>query len=102
MSISFPELFLLLASVWGITITIVHAEIMDILKLRPLWKKWWFTEKAFKCSLCTGTYVGAVVGVFYMPWNYLIPFIFACSATSFLVENITMAMYNLKYFLDDD
>ena len=99
MSISFTELFVLLACVWGVTLTINHGEIMDIMKLRPLWKKWWFTEKAFKCALCTGTYVGVIIGLVYIPWNYWIPFIFASSSTSFVIDNITMALYNWRWSL---
>ena len=84
--ISLVELIVLLLSCCGITFTIVHAEIMDILKIRPFLQKFNFTKKLIKCSLCSGTYVGLLIGSIYLPWNWVIPFAFTGAAISFFYE----------------
>lgn len=82
----FELIVFLLVSSCGITFTIVHAEIMDILKIRQFIQKSPFFKKVIKCSLCTGVYVGLFLGLVYIPWIYMIPFIFAASASSFIFE----------------
>ena len=82
------DTFLFLIACAGMTFTIVHAEIMDILHIRPLLDKWSFTRKLTHCSLCTGTWVGALLGPFAVELRFVIPFLFASAAVSFLFERL--------------
>lgn len=93
------ELILLLLCCCGITFTVVHAEIMDILKIRPFLYKFSFTKKLTKCSLCTGVWTGLFIGLFYIPYNLLLPFCFASSACCFLFDRLTIFLDEmiLKY-----
>jgi hypothetical protein len=85
-NISMVELIILLLACCGLTFTVVHAEIMDILKIRPFLQRFNFTKKLIKCSLCSGLYVGILIGIFYIPMSILVPFALASSAISFLFE----------------
>lgn len=87
-------LILFLAAV-GLTFIIVHAKIMDKLKLRQMWEKIPFFKELFKCGLCTGFWVGVFYAtpLFLLLLNGLFPVIFyittlpfAISAMSFLYE----------------
>jgi hypothetical protein len=93
-NISMVELIILLLACCGLTFTIVHAEIMDILKIRPFLQRFNFTKKLIKCSFCTGFYVGILIGIFYIPMSILVPFALASSAISFLFERFV-------YLLDE-
>lgn len=85
----------------GLTFIIVHAKIMDKLKLRPLWEKVPFFKELFKCGLCTGFWVGFLYAtpLFLLLVNGLFPILFyivtlpfAISATCFLYERIIMIL----------
>ena len=93
-NVSMVEFIILLLACCGLTFTIVHAEIMDILKIRPFLQRFNFTKKLIKCSLCSGLYVGILIGVFYIPMSILIPFAFCSSGVSFLYERFV-------YLLDE-
>lgn len=86
MGITLVELITLLLACCGMTFTIVHAEIMDILKIRPFLQRFNFTKKLIKCSLCSGTYIGLLLGSIYLPWNYVIAFAFAGAGIAFIYE----------------
>lgn len=85
----FELIIFLLLSVAGFTFTLVHGEIMDILKIRPLLQRFNFTRKVIKCSLCSGVWVGLITATVFLPVVYIIPFAFAGSATAFLFERVT-------------
>lgn len=86
------ELFLLLASCCGITFTIVHAEIMNILGIRQFLNQFSFFKKLIKCSLCTGFWVGLLVGLCYVNLQMVLPFCFASSACCFLYDRTTILL----------
>jgi hypothetical protein len=98
------SLILLLLACLGITITFVHMEIMNILKLRPLWEKSQFLKKLFHCSACTGWHVGLWYGIFcYILYTfeynfafYLITLPFASSAFCFMFERTIILVDNLN------
>ena len=94
--------FLFLIACAGITFTIVHAEIMDILHIRPFLNKSPFIAKLIQCSLCTGTWVGAFVGLFAVSLAHLIPFAFASAAISFLFERTTILIDELVLKLENE
>jgi uncharacterized membrane protein len=96
------EIFLLLLACSGITFTFVHAEIMNILGIRPFLNKWEFTRKLQKCALCSGTYISALVGIFYISYIWLIPFIFAGAGFSFLFERICILLDELIIHLEKE
>jgi len=89
---SFWELFLLLSCCCGMTFTIVHSEIMNILKIRQFLHKWEFFKKLTSCSLCTGFWVGVGVGLLYVPFYYVGPFAFSSSAFCFLYDRTTILL----------
>jgi hypothetical protein len=75
------EFLLLLLSCLGVTLTFVHMEIMDIIKLRPLWEKSSFLKKLFSCSACTGWHVGLWFGVsmfLLLYFEYIVLFYMCC------------------------
>ena len=61
-------LFLLLTAC-GITYTLVWAEILDILKIRPFLYKSEFLKKLLKCSFCTSFYVGILLTICFIPFG---------------------------------
>ena len=85
----FELILFLLISVAGFTFTLVHGEIMDILKIRPFLQQFEFTRKVIKCSLCSGVWVGLFMGTAFLPWEIIVPFAFAASASAFLFERTT-------------
>jgi len=87
------DLFLFLFACAGITFTIVHAEILDIWKIRPFIHKIDFFKKLTSCSLCTGFWTGLFVSIIFYPEteNYIL-LAFASSAFSFLFERSTILM----------
>lgn len=87
------ELALFLIGCSGITFIIVHATIMDILKIRPLLHKWSFFKKLTTCSLCTGAWAGMFLSPieFGLTKEYLLS-IGAASAASFLFERATILL----------
>ena len=89
------DIFILLLACAGLTVNIVHAEIFDMLYLRPLWNKWSFTKKLFGCSLCTGFHVGWSIGLVYIPIWWVIPFAFASSGFCFLFERLVIMIDNV-------
>ena len=86
------ELIILLLACCGLTFTIVHAEIMDILKIRPFLQRFNFTRKLIKCSLCSGFYVGGFMMLFHNIGDLSIIFPFAASAFTFLWERIVILL----------
>lgn len=89
---SLLEILLLLLGCAGLTFTIVHAEIMSILKIRQFLQKFDFTKKLIKCALCTGTWVGMACSLAYIEKKYIIPFVFASAAFSFLFERTVILL----------
>lgn len=86
------ELLLLLLSCCGLTFIVVHAEILDLLKIRQLFNKSPFVKKLTRCSLCTGFWVGSFIGLIWIPFKFFIPFCFASSAISFIFERIVILL----------
>lgn len=84
----FDLIFLL--SCAGLTFIIVHATIMDKLKIRPFLNKFQFTKELIKCSLCTGVYVSTLFALFYCPLELAILYIFAGAAFSFFYERLSL------------
>jgi hypothetical protein len=82
----FELIIFLLIATCGLVFTIVHAEIMDILKIRPFLQKSPFIKKVIKCSLCTGVYIGFALGLLFLPLIFIIPFAFAASGVAFIYE----------------
>lgn len=82
------ELLLFLLMVSGITFTVVHAEIMDILKIRPFLHKSEFVKKLTHCSLCTGFWVGLIL-------SFSLKYAFAASIFSYLVERLGILLDEL-------
>jgi hypothetical protein len=102
------SLILLFLACLGVTITFVHMEIMDIIKLRPLWEKSAFLKKLFHCSACTGWHVGLwygllcyfimVIGLTHIFYIMTLPF--ASSAFCFLFERIMILADNVNVKLE--
>lgn len=98
------SIIVLLLACLGVTITFVHMEIMDILKLRPLWEKSAFLKKLFHCSACTGWHVGLWYGMFCFilssfGWTflfYLCTLPFASSAFCFTFERLVILVNNIN------
>lgn len=83
------ETILFLFSCAGATFTIVHASIMDKLKLRQFLNSFSFTKELIKCSLCTGFWTSAIIALFL--FGKINPALwFAGSAFSFLFERLTI------------
>lgn len=82
------ETFVWLLACAGLTFIIVHATIMDKLKIRPFLQKFSFTRDLIKCALCTGVYVSALFSLIYQPIEAAPLFIFGGAAFSFLYERI--------------
>ena len=75
----FLFLLILLFACFGITFTLVHAEILDILKIRPFLYKSQFLKKLLKCSFCTSFYVSIFLTIVFVPFGklwLLLPFAF--------------------------
>jgi hypothetical protein len=87
------ELLLFLFGCSGITFIVVHATIMDLLKIRPLLHKWSFFKKLTTCSLCTGAWAGMFLTPFKLgiTQEYLLS-VGAASAASFLFERATILL----------
>lgn len=86
------ELFLFLCCSFGLTCIIVHGQILDILKIRPLYNKIEFFKNLFRCSLCTGWWVGLVEGIIYFDTKYIMPFAFASAGFCFFAERLTILL----------
>jgi hypothetical protein len=89
---SMSILFLFLFCAFGLTCIIVHGQILDILKIRALYNKIEFFKKLFSCSLCTGWWVGLLLGIIYFDIKYIIPFSFASSGFCFFLERFTILL----------
>ena len=84
---SILDLLILFFTVAGLSFTFVHAEIMDIIKLRPLWEKVTFFKKLFNCAFCSGFYFSIIVECFLdVPLKYFFFLPFAGAAFSLLWE----------------
>lgn len=83
------DLIFLLACA-GLTFIIVHATIMDKLKIRPFLNKFQFTRELIKCSLCTGVYISVFFGLQCISLKLLILYVFAGAAFSFLFERLAL------------
>lgn len=81
-------IFLFLLACAGLTFIIVHATIMDKLKIRPFLQKFSFTKELIKCALCTGVYVSALFSFLYFPIKMAPLLIFSGAIFSFLIERI--------------
>jgi len=81
-------IFLFLLACAGLTFIIVHATIMDKLKIRPFLQKFSFTRELIKCALCTGVYVSALFSFLYFPIKMAPLLIFSGAIFSFLIERI--------------
>jgi hypothetical protein len=75
-----------------ITFVLVHAEILDILKIRPFLFKCNFLKKLLKCSFCTSFYVGIALAVLLLPFNQWFIFIFSVPAIVFLWDRIVILL----------
>ena len=82
------ETFIWLLACAGLTFIIVHATIMDKLKIRSFLQKFSFTRDLIKCSLCTGVYVSALFSFLYFPMKMAPLLIFSGAIFSFLIERI--------------
>lgn len=58
------EFLCLFLAMSGITFTIVHSKIMDIIGLRQWWSKFPFFRDLFHCSFCTSFHIGYTYGIF--------------------------------------
>lgn len=83
------ELFLFLFASAGMTFTIVYAEILDILKIRPFLMRSNFIKKMITCSFCTAYYTGLLICIIYGLYDYIFIFPFASSAFVFLWDRTT-------------
>jgi hypothetical protein len=82
------ETFVWLLACAGLTFIIVHATIMDKLKIRPFLQKFSFKRDLIKCALCTGVYVSAFYSFLYFPIKMAPLLIFSGAIFSFLIERI--------------
>jgi len=82
------DLYFLLLVAAGLTTIIIHAEILDILKIRPFLHRWEFTKKLTKCSMCTGWWVGVLISILVLPISHLAFFPFAASIVSLILERL--------------
>lgn len=98
---SFGDIFLLLWSCVGLTIILVHSEIMDIIKLRPLWEKSWFLKKLFNCSMCTGTWVGGYNILTILSYFFISPILFYCLSIPFASSGFCYAIERIIIAIDD-
>ena len=74
-------------SVAGLVFLTKYAEILDILKIRPLWERSKFFTKLFGCAYCSGFYFSIFVGLLYgLSWKLLILFSFAGAAFALIWE----------------
>jgi hypothetical protein len=89
------ETFVWLLACAGLTFIIVHATIMDKLKIRPFLQKFNFTRELIKCALCTGVYVSALFSLIYQPIEAAPLFIFGGAAFSFLYERVVILLDEL-------
>lgn len=96
------EILLLLLACFGMTCIFVHGEIMDIVGIRPFLDKWEFTRKLQKCSLCSGVYISAFIGLIFMPWLWIVPFTFAGAGVSFILERLCILMDELIIKLEKE
>jgi hypothetical protein len=78
----------------GLTFIIVHATIMDKLKIRPFLQKFQFTKELIHCSLCTGVYVSTFFALCYFPIKNAPLYIFGGAFFSFFFERLVI-------FIDD-
>jgi hypothetical protein len=96
------DIIILFLAIFGATFIFVHAKIMDILKIRPFLNQFEFTRELQKCSLCSGIYISALFGIFYMPINMLIPFIFAGAGVALYLERIVILFDELIIKLEKE
>lgn len=87
------EMFLLACA--GLTFIIVHATIMDKLKIRPFLQKFSFTRELIKCALCTGVYISTFFALLYFPIKMAPLLIFSGAIFSFLIERIIILVDEL-------
>lgn len=83
------DLFLFLFATAGLTFIIVHATIMDKLRIRQTLNKNSFLKDLIKCSLCTGFWVAAFFATIVCPSKIFL-LTFAGSAFAFLFERTTI------------
>jgi pheromone shutdown protein TraB len=96
------DTIILLLGCVGLTVVIVHAEVLDLLKIRPFLNKWEFTRKLIKCSLCTGAWVSLIIGLLYVKLLLLLPFIFAGAIASFFIERTVILVDELVMKYEHD
>lgn len=98
------NMILILFACLGLTITINHGIILDKIGIRPLWERINFFKELFKCSMCTGFWVGllfafvviiymllfAINPVLSMVFFYLITLPFASSGFCWLLERLSI------------
>jgi len=71
------EYFFLYSVSAALTFVLCHAEILDILKIRPFLYKSPFLKKLLKCAFCTSFYVGIALAIIFLPFGkmwFLFPF----------------------------
>lgn len=100
MNSSNPLLFLLACA--GLTFIIVHAKIMDKLKIRQFLNKFEFTRELIKCSLCTGVWTGTFLSLLYCPLSSVLLYALASSAFSFLYERFVIFLDELVTTFEKD
>lgn len=96
------DIIILFLAIFGATFIFVHAKIMDILKIRPFLNQFEFTKELQKCSLCSGVYISALFGIFYIPLNMLIPFICAGAGIAFYLERMAILFDELIIKLEKE
>jgi hypothetical protein len=96
------NILILFLAIFGATFIFVHAKIMDILRIRPFLNRFEFTRELQKCSLCSGFYISALFGIFYIPLNMLIPFICAGAGVAFYLERTVILIDELVIKLEKE
>lgn len=92
---SLVDLTILLLACFGITFTLMYAEILDIIPIRPLLLKVNFFKKLLHCAFCTGFWVSLFIGIIFADGMRIIPFALAGASVSYILDRITLFIDNL-------
>lgn len=92
---SLSILIILLLACFGVTFTLMYAEILDIIPIRPLLLKIEFFKKLLHCAFCTGFWSSLFVGILFIEFKYIIPFALAGASVSYILDRITLLIDNL-------
>lgn len=96
------DLFILLFCIAGITISLNHAKIFNLIGLRQFWEKSDFFKSLLECSLCTSFWISIGYGIPCWIINQFSHNLFIILTIPFAGVSFTFLMERVIVLVDDN